>query len=577
MLSFSQLLWRSADLSQYQDWINRLRSEVGVSLPFAEILVARNLIDPLQVETFLHPKSEHCHDPFLLKDIRKAVDRIYQALVHRERIVIYGDYDVDGTFATVLLYKYLKRIGARAHYFIPDRLKDGYGLTCSNVRMLKRQKTDLIITVDNGSTAVEEAQLVRQLGMDLIITDHHQLSLVLPNTHALINPQQANCQYPFKGLCGTGVAYKLVQALDLYFNEKDYWNLTGCFRPNIKKYMDLVAFATIADRMPLVDENRFLVVKGIQQFNADPKPGLLALMRECKIRGDINPNIISHKLAPKINAAGRLSDPRTGIRLLLANSQYEARIHAKELMEVNSERQMIEYDMLQSAFLQADEQSGQKVIILVNKNWHPGVIGSVAAKVANRFKKPTLALTLFHDQFVGSVRSVDNLDVCSALQNCAELLDKFGGHKAAAGLSLLTKNLNSFSQKFQDLFEAMDMMTNAVPSDQLLIDTWITTQDLDAHFQDEMNWLSPFGNQNPEPIIGVKNAQLKRPSVFGNNHLRFQVGGENSNFEVFAWDHSEWYSKLKGSFDLAVSPQFTCPNGESTALQFKVMDIRQPN
>ncbi|MBF0277318.1 MAG: single-stranded-DNA-specific exonuclease RecJ [SAR324 cluster bacterium] len=574
-LSFSQLLWQTSEFQNEQEQITRLCNSLQISSAFAKILINRNLSEVGDVEQFLNPSSVQCHDPFLMRDMKKAVERIYSALMRREKVSIYGDYDADGTAGTVILYKYFKRIGMRVHYFIPERLKDGYGMSEETLKTLKRKNVDLIITVDNGITAISEALILKKLGMELIITDHHQVISETPVACAILNPQQPQCSYPFKGLCGTGVAYKLLIAFDHFLTEQNYWELSGYIRPDLNRDLDLVAFATVADRVPLVDENRFFVKAGLKIINSAPRPGLQKLMKECNIRRRVTPNVISFKLAPKINAVGRLSDPNTGVNLLLAHSLSEARPFASRLIQVNTERQQIERKVFNAALALAKAQKDQSLIILIDDYWHSGVIGSVAAKIAGRFRKPTVILTLFHEkQAMGSIRSVGDFDVCNALRNCEELLDKFGGHKAAAGLSLDAVNVKDFCHQFRTKFESGQLDAPRSGNDALTIDAWINPMTLKEGLVEELISMAPFGTQNPEPILAMENTKIKNLMVIGNQHLKFDVNTSELDMEVFAWDHFDWYTQLGGTCDIAMTLQMNSIS-KKYPLQFKAIDMKQ--
>jgi single-stranded-DNA-specific exonuclease len=553
--------------------VNRIREELRLSKVVAELLTIRQLEKLEEIEAFLYPRFEHCSDPFLMADMEIAVERILKALSQGESLVVYGDYDVDGTAGAVILYRYLKRIGLRAHYFIPERLKDGYGLTKKTLVDLKSRKTDLILTVDNGATAVDEALIIRDLGMELLITDHHLLGDVIPNATAMVNPHQPNCKYPFKGLCGTGVAYKLLQALDQNLTERDYWQRTSYIRPDLMRDLDLVCLATIADRVPMIGENRFFVQAGLEVLNEHPRPGLQALMRASHQRGRITPTTISFKIAPKINAVGRLSDPRIGARLLLSHSLNEAKPYAEKLIQLNSERQTIEREIFHSALRQASEQAHLNAIIVFDENWHPGVMGNIATKISRQFQKTTLALTRNQGELLGgSARSLDGFDVRSVLENCSDVLERFGGHQAAAGLSLMAKNMEAFREQFQYLMSGKES-GKKIGENFLEIETWINEEDLSPQLASDLLSLAPFGTNNPEPVIGIRKAKPHSISLFGSNHLKFKLINDDQEYEVVAWDNSDWYPHLRGHFDIVVSPQIISRFNRD-ALQFRVLDLR---
>lgn len=571
--SFSKLNWHTHAVSEDPAHLAHLCKVLQISPTFAQILHQRNLHQIPDIERFLTPSDTQCHDPFLMLDMNKAVERLYLALLRREKIMVFGDYDSDGTAGTVILYRYFKRIGLHSQYFIPERLRDGYGMSEATLRALKQKNVELIITVDNGMTAIEESKLLRTLGIDLIITDHHQLLTEIPLAAAILNPQQPACPYPFKGLCGTGVAYKLLLAFDQFLTQQGYWEISGHIQPDLQKDLDLVAFATIADRVPLVDENRFFVKAGLRLLNTAPRLGMNALIKESKIRGPITANAISFKLAPKVNAVGRLGNSGLGVQLLLSHSHTEAKSLASRLVKINTERQKIERKIHKAALALAQSQKNQEIIILIDDHWHSGVIGSVAAKIAHRFQKPTVMLTLYHDKLaMGSIRSAGGFDACSALQHCEALLDKFGGHKAAAGLSLDALNVEEFCEKFRSSFQNHPS-ESPVGENDLVIDAWIDPVKIQQGLVEELLSMSPFGTQNPEPVLGMKHTELKNIRVIGNQHLKFGVNNSPLDMEVFAWDHFDWYNKLEGICDIAMTLQMQNIS-KNAPVQFKAIDMK---
>ena len=576
--SFSQLLWNTIESPGNQTQINHLCRILQISPAFAKILMNRNLCEVEEIEHFLSPSISQCHDPFLMHDMQKVIDRLYLALRRREKVLIYGDYDVDGTVGTVILYRYLKRIGFRTFYFIPERLKDGYGMSKATLLDLKQRKAEVIITVDNGTTAVPEAKLLREFGIDLIVTDHHQLVSEIPVALAILNPQKPQCLYPFKGLCGTGVAYKMLMAFDQFLTAQGYWELSGYIRPDLQRDLDLVALATIADRVPLVDENRYFVKLGLEMINTNPRPGIQALIKGSNVRGPVTPNVVSFKLAPVINAVGRLGDPNTGVSLLIAHSHHEAKPLASKLIQVNCKRQQIERKVFNAALALAHPQKDLDLIILIDEHWHSGVIGSVAARIAGQFQKPTLILTLYHDkQAMGSIRGVGDLDVCAALQNCEQLLEKFGGHKKAAGLSLEADNVNAFCHRLKKVFASRErVLSSSCYENNLTIEAWVKPSDFKQGFFEELLLMSPFGAQNPEPVLGMRATEPKNIVVIDNQHLKFDVDMSEMDVEVFAWDHFDWYTKLGGVCDIAMTLQMHDTARESL-LQFKAIDIKASN
>jgi single-stranded-DNA-specific exonuclease len=524
---------------------------------------------------FLNPCEQQLHAPELMLGMKEAVLRLARAIDRFEKILIFGDYDVDGTSATAIFFSYLKRLGARVAYYIPHRITDGYGISPAALREIKSWGADLVITTDFGSTDMAAPRLLREIGADLIITDHHQLGPEKPDAAALVNPQQPGCPYPFKGLSATGVAYKVVCALDHHLTDTGFWERHGTCHTSPGYYLDLVALATVADMSPLLGENRALVKLGLDQINSQPRPGIAGLIRECHVRGPVTPSVISFKLAPKINALGRIGDPRMGVQLLLCRSVMEARRMARYLVELNRQRQVIEREVLVSAMVQAEAMSDRAALVLVGGDWHPGVIGSIASRLAFQTGKPTIVLTLSNQpQVLGSARGGgDGFNILRALETCAPLLARYGGHPGACGLALDPANLNEFKDRF--LVAAEQTQGDTVPpnAQPLAIEAWIDPDTLTYAYVEEISRLSPFGYCNPEPVIAVRGVLLGNPIVFNERHLRFNLICPNGHqFDAFAWDHSEWSFTNNGRYDIAFMPQMY-GTGPGRA-QVKVVDAK---
>lgn len=575
-LSLSRKEWIDPEPIQGAATVRTLSNDLDISETLAEILALRGIADVDAAHRFLHPDEAQLHPPQLMLGMHEAVQRIMRAVDDYEKILVIGDYDVDGTAGAVILFSYLKRLGARVGYYIPQRLSDGYGFTPSILRRIVEWKTGLVITADFGSTEVEAPGLLKPHGIDLIITDHHQLGPTAPDAAALVNPHQPNCPYPFKDLSAAGVSFKVVCALDDHLEKIDFWNRRGICHTAPSYFLDMVALATVADMSPLRGENRVLVKLGLDQLNGKPRPGMSGLVKECRLRGPITPRAITLKLAPKINALGRVGDPRMGVQLLLSHSFTEGRRLARQLMDVNRARQVIEREVYAMAREQMDSLPDLPAIILVGDNWHQGVIGSIATRLAYQEGRPTIVLT--HpsgDELSGSARGMDRYDVLSMLEDCQMLLERFGGHRNAAGLSLFAHNLPEFSTRFQSAVEKDGM---GLDPDQerrrLRIEAWIGQEDLTPQLVDEMNRLSPFGQGNPEPVVGVRGFRPGNPAVINNRHLKFHLPcGTGQKLEAFAWDHSDWELEGSGTYDMAFTPQ-TAPNHNGGHAQLSVLDLK---
>ncbi|HKI97408.1 MAG TPA: single-stranded-DNA-specific exonuclease RecJ [bacterium] len=571
--SLSDRTWEEPPALPGEAELRALRDGLGITEGFARLLAARGLHDVDEARTYLHPEAARLHDPLLMLGMREAVLRIVKAIENYEKVLVFGDYDMDGTAGASIFYGYLKRLGARVNYFIPKRLADGYGFTESSLQKIAEWKADLVITTDHGSTDLEAPERLRRLGIDLIISDHHQLGAGKPDAVALVNPQQPGCPYPFKGLAAAGVAYKLICALDQHLTEQHFWSVRGICHTSPDYFLDLVALATVADMAPLVGENRILVKLGLDILNTRLRPGLSGLVKECRIRGTITPSVIAFKIAPKINALGRVGDPRMGMQLLLSHSYTEARRLARHLVDVNRERQEIERIVYADASVQMEALTDHPALILVGDRWHPGVIGSIATRIAFESRRPTLVLS--HQEapeVIGSARSSENYNVLGVLEACQQLLERFGGHPSAAGMMLHQMNLHAFTSFFRDAAERDAPRACGGSKDHVRIETWIEAEDLTRQFLDEIAQMSPFGYGNREPVVGVRGFTVRDPAVVNSRHLRFSLACEGgAGVDAFAWDRSGWAVQPSARYDVAFMPQDA--SGDGSRPQIRVLDL----
>lgn len=571
--SLSDRTWAGAGAPPDDGSVRKLRDALGISTAFARVLVGRGLADADAAFAYLHPGAEQLHPPQLMLGMAEAVRRIVQAMENYEKILVFGDYDTDGTAGAGILYGYLKRLGARVHYYIPHRLEDGYGFSPGAIQRIVEWKADLVITADHGSTDVEAPARLRSLGIDLIVTDHHQMTTPRPDAVAVVNPQQPGCPYPFKQLAAAGVAYKLTCALDEHLTAQNFWNVHGLCHTAPEYFLDLVALATVADMSPLVGENRVLVKLGLEMLNDRQRPGLSGLVKECRIRGPITPSVIAFKIAPKINALGRVGDPRLGMQLLLSHSFTEARRLARQLVAVNRERQEIERDVYANACEQLEAMPDHAALILVGHGWHPGVVGSIATRIAFQSRRPTVVLTQQEaPDLFGSARSSENYNVLGVLQACHGLLERFGGHPSAAGLMLHQANLDAFTRFFQEAAERdADFACGA--EDCVRIEAWIEPEGLTPRFLEEMGQMAPFGHGNPEPVVGVRGFQVRDPAVYNQRHLRFSLCCEDGgDVEAYAWDRSHWPVQASAHYDIAFMPQFSA-SADRARPRIRVVDL----
>ncbi|KPK88632.1 hypothetical protein AMJ80_10835, partial [bacterium SM23_31] len=421
-----------------------LAAELDVPKVIAEILINRDIKTAAEVERFFNPRLSDLYDPFLLKNMDIAVDRIQNALKNREKILIYGDYDVDGITACSLLYLYFKEITEHVYFFIPERLKEGYGFSSRGVEEAKNLGITLIITVDCGITSIDEIAAAQKCGIDVIVTDHHQPSSEIPPAFAVLNPMQKDCPYPFKGLAGVGVAFKLVHALD---------KTIGRDVSHLAKYTDLVAVGSSADIVPLIDENRILVRTGLDKINNRQNVGLNALLNVASLHNRfIGTGQILFGIAPRINAVGRLGSAERAVKLFSASQISEAFEIAQILEQENRQRKSIEEKTAREAVEAAEKefQEGSKnPLVLFKEGWHPGVIGIVASRLVEKFYRPVVMIAVEEGIGKGSIRSVPEFDVYAALESCEKYLKEYGGHKLAAGLTVFEHNIEPFKESFK--------------------------------------------------------------------------------------------------------------------------------
>ncbi|HQJ47214.1 MAG TPA: single-stranded-DNA-specific exonuclease RecJ, partial [Ignavibacteriaceae bacterium] len=454
-----------------------------------------------QAKHFFRPSLDSLHDPYLMHGMENATKRVIQALTENHPICIYGDYDVDGTCATALLYMFLKELGANVDFYIPRRLNEGYGLSKEGIDAIKSNyDAKLLITVDCGITAIEETDYANQLGMDVIICDHHQPKEELPEALAVLDPLKPECQYPFDYLSGAGVAFKLAQGVAEKIGKREM----------PLKYLDLVALAAAADIVPLTDENRVLVKEGLDKVNTDPRPGILALIESSSLQpGNLNSGQVVFTIAPRINAVGRLGDARRAVELLITDSVDEARILAKVLESENYERRKIDVDTFDNA-LQLVENSidfdNELAIVLHQEEWHPGVIGIVASRLVEKYYRPTIMLTTIDGIAKGSARSITNFNIYEALQKCEDMLIHFGGHQAAAGLAVELDKLQEFKDKFNQIVKESINEEDLLP--EVIIDAKIRFSDITPKFLRILDQFAPFGPENMRPVFLTENVEL---------------------------------------------------------------------
>ena len=556
--------WR---LPQSQETVvQALAQKTGLPLHICTILAARGHTDPEEAQRFLRGQGE-LPNPYLLKDMDKAVERISQAVEDGEFIAVYGDYDCDGITSTALLYTYFQDIGARVMYYIPDRDTEGYGLNNGAIDALNRLGVDLIVTVDNGVSALEQIDYANSLGMEVVVTDHHQPQERLPKAVAVVDAHRADCTYPFKHLCGAGIAFKLICAME--------GDLTG--EEMLEHFGAITALGTIADVVELTGENRAIVKAGLRAMAQEEQDGLHILMEESGVgRRGITSTSVAFGIVPRINAAGRVGKAELALELLLSQEPEEARELAQKIEELNGQRKEWVQEILDSIdalTARQPELLEQRVLILAGENWHPGVIGIAAARLVERYSKPCLLISLEGDMARGSARSVEGYSVIKAISRCSVWLTLYGGHDQAAGFSLRSTDVDSFRQAMlEDARENFDIM----PVDELSIDAVAPIGEINVRTVEQLSMLEPFGFGNELPVLMIQNCTLEAVTPLSEDrHIRIRCQSAGKTFQAlyFGMSSKRFPYSPGDHLDLAVTLDLNHFNGD-TSVTIKIKSVR---
>lgn len=556
MLNFFKKNWSSSAVSPdlfKDERVREISNSLGLTELSSQLLINRGYETVESAKEFLTKSNELLHDPFLLKDIEKGARIILDAVSAKKKIVIYGDYDVDGVTSVSILYMYLKKLSADVSYYIPTRVGEGYGMSISAIDKIASTGVDLIITVDTGITAVEEAEYVKSLGISLVITDHHECHVDLPCADALINPRRPDCSYPFKDLAGVGVAFKLLCAMEKMLHPED--GLAECVGRISKEYVDLVAIGTVADVMPVKDENRLLVSYGLKLMEESPRIAISELLSA--VNGDsgkfrqkkkITSGIIGFTIAPRINAAGRIKDASLAVELFLAETPESAAEYANRLCEINRERQTEENKIIESAKDKIEREHDferDPVIVLDDPSWHHGVIGIVASRITEKYKCPSILVSFegeendgsSSDIGKGSGRSVKGLNLVEALTYCSDLLVKYGGHELAAGLTVTKENLPEFRRRINEYArERLGKEQQAISQNA---DIELMPSDLSMKTAKELYYFEPFGVSNPVPVFLMRGLNVSSATnVGGGKHARYILEKDNFVFQAMFFRRS---------------------------------------
>lgn len=525
----------------------RLARQCGLEMPVARVLWARGFRSAQDVEHFLHPKLTHLESPFLMRGMDRAADRLLQAASHGERVLLYGDYDVDGVSGVVILTHMLETLGLRAGFHVPDRLKDGYGMQPAVVEEAARQGCTLIVSIDTGTRAFEAAEAARRAGADVIITDHHLPEERLPEAFALLNPNQPDCPYPNKNLCGAGVAFKLAQAL----MERAGWTPDRIVRYT-DSFLIMAAVATVADVVPLTGENRIIVKRGLEGMSRTRNAGLRALLEVSGFRpgSRLTATDLAFRVAPRINAAGRMDHAREVIELFLTREEDRAREIARRLDELNAERQRTGDAIVREILDRYGEEGPppeKAGLVFYSPDWHRGVVGIVANRVAEHYHRPVIVLG--RDEHTGlaqgSGRSIPTFHLLSALEQMADLFEKFGGHRQAVGVTLEESRVEELEQRFNGV--AQQWLTEEDLEPELRLDAELRLEELTDKAAGEVLALEPFGHGNRQPLFLLRNAEVRQAEGFGRSgeHVRARLWQDGRSLFVKAWRSSARLEELR--------------------------------
>jgi len=554
--------------------VKSLADTLNISEILAHLLILRDIKNYSQAKAFFRPSIDSLHNPFLMNGMDSATTRLIKALTENEKICIFGDYDVDGTCATALLYLFLKELDANVDFYIPKRLTEGYGLSTAGVDHVKSMEATLLISVDCGITAIEETDYANQLDIDVIICDHHQPKDVLPNAIAVLDPLKPECHYPFKFLSGAGIAFKLAQGVADRIGKR--------ILP--LKYLDLVALAGAADIVPLIDENRTLVKEGLNLINTSPRPGIEALIDNAGIHtGSLTSGQVVFTIAPRINAVGRLGDAHRAVALLITKNKEEALQLAQVLETENYERRKLDVDTFDNALTLVESSldlQNELAIILHQQDWHPGVIGIVASRLVEKYYRPTIMLTTVDGVAKGSARSISNFNIYDALKKCEDLLIHFGGHQAAAGLAVEVDKLEEFRNRFYSIVKESLVQEDLLP--EIRIDAKLKFSEITPKLLRILDQFSPFGPGNMRPVFLSENVKISgTPRIVGLNHLIISLKQDNSDkvFDCIGFNMGNMYEdilKNNSSLDIVFSIDKTQRDGRVfPQLKFKDIKIKE--
>ncbi|MBK8873097.1 MAG: single-stranded-DNA-specific exonuclease RecJ [Bacteroidetes bacterium] len=550
--------------------IEALAKQLNIHPILVNLLVQRGHSTYEKAKEFFRPELKMLHDPYLMKDMEKAIARIDKAIAGKEKIMVFGDYDVDGTTAVALVYTFLKKRYPLVDFYIPDRYKEGYGISNRGIEWADEQGISLIIALDCGIKSIDKIEYAKTFGIDFIICDHHRPGAELPDAVAVLDPKRNDCDYPFKELSGCGVGFKLIQAYvmahKLEFTE-------------LEEYLDLVAISIAADIVPIVGENRILTYYGLKRLNSKPRPGIKAILDISGNSRELTVNDVVFTIAPRINAAGRIESGNEAVELLISEKPDEAMSHGEEINKKNTTRKNLNETITREAMILIEQDThfkDRKSTVLYNPKWHKGVIGIVASKLTDEFYRPTIILTKSNGVAAGSARSVKDFDIYNAIESCSDLLDQFGGHMYAAGLTMKEENIEAFKDRFEEIVCAT--IEDRMLIREIEIDDVISLGDINASFFNILKQFAPFGPGNMSPVFMSQEVYDRGDvRVVGNNHLKLSLIQKDQSRKVvdsIAFQLGKHFDRICGneSFHVCYHIEENTFNGR-TNLQLNVKDI----
>jgi single-stranded-DNA-specific exonuclease len=555
----------------------RFIDEMDLTPLSARILYNRGIRDGEDAHRFLNASLHHLNAPSLFPDMETAVERIHLAVVRKEKVLVYGDYDVDGLTGTAVLVHFLRTLGLEPCFHVPDRLLEGYGFHSEALPGFLEQGIRLIVTVDCGISAVEAVQEANRLGIDVIITDHHECTLPLPPALAILNPKIPGSGFPFRDLAGVGVAFYLIIALRKRFRETGIW--VEIPEPNLVEYLDLVTLGTLADMVPLRQENRVFVKFGLQEITKGKRPGVQILKEQAGIQGDVcQTRPLIFRMIPRINAPGRMGCSGVSLDILLCEETDRARQISRVLEGRNRERKTMEERVHRQARVMAQKQVDldRTVLVLAADDWHRGILGIVASRIAQEFRRPAALVSFQGEMGKGSIRSIDDLDILEAVLACRLLLEDFGGHRMAAGFSLKRHNLEDFQDAFEKAVLRKLQRGHEYPS-RLVLDSWVRNpEELNARFLEELVKIGPFGYGNEEPVLGIRGVKIVKKEVVGGSHLKLVLAFGAARFESIGFGMGKDRGIMEndcGLWDVAFTPQQEVWKGRART-SFRIVAIQ---